>query len=144
MLRIYHAGTQGELLVEDTYGGAQYVVPVKRVVSTLLEHVFDSTPVQEMNLFSKEAQVMNLTSSCDEKPGETARRTILELNDAARNVHLYVKKEKLGAVEYLAAGKPVTDEQIIMQAEQQETDKDRFLKDPLAQALLRRMEVKVR
>jgi hypothetical protein len=142
LLRIYHEGTQGELLVEDTYGGSQYIVPVKRVVTELLNHVFDSLLVQEMGLFPREGEVTRLTSSYDEKPGETARKTLLELNEAARNLHLCIKKEKLAGVEYLAAGHPVTDAQLIARAERQETDKDRFLGDPLVRKFFQIAEVK--
>lgn len=140
LLHIHHAGTEGGLLVEDTYGGSQYVVPVKRVVSVLLTHVFDSTPVREMALFRKEAAVLRLSSAWDTKPGETEQKAILELNEAAGNVHVYVKKEKLANVGYLASGTPVNDAQLIAAAEAQETDKDRFLKDPLVSALFPRVE----
>jgi hypothetical protein len=131
MIALHHAGTEGELLVDDVYNGSAYVVPVKQTIDTLLAHVFDSTPVHEMGLFEKERKVLELVSSVDPKPGETAQRVVLELHEAARNVHVYVKKEKLQGVEYLASGKPVMDPQVIVDAEKQETEKDRFLKDPL-------------
>lgn len=143
LLRIFHAGTEGELLVEDTYNGSQFVVPVKRVVDTLLTHVFDSTTVQEMSLFRKEAAVLRLTSACDPKPGETELKALIELHDAARNVHVYVKKEKLAGVSYLASGQPIKDAQLISEAESLETDKDRFLKDPVVSSFFPRMEAAV-
>ncbi|MBI3949382.1 MAG: hypothetical protein HY314_02875 [Acidobacteria bacterium] len=136
LLRIFHQETQGELLVEDTYNGSQYVVPVKLVLEKLLSHMYDSTPVQEMGLFQAEQAVVQLTSALDEKPGETAHQVLLQLEDAARNVHLYVKKEKLAGIGYLASGKPVEDPAQIAQVEAQESDKDRFLNDPVIRALL--------
>lgn len=136
LITIRHAGTQGDLLVEDVYNGSQYVVPVKRVVDQLLTHVFDSTTVPDMPLFEAEQAVMQVTSTLDAKAGETAHRVILELNEAARHVHVYVKKEKLVGVDYLISGKPVTDPDLIVQAETQETEKDRFLRDPLIRTLL--------
>jgi len=135
LLRIFHEETQGELLVEDSYGGSQYVVPTKRLVEELLQHVFDSTLIQDMGLFPQEREVLALTSSWDGRPGDTAHRAILELNGAARNVHMCVKKEKLGGIAYLAGGKPVTDAAQIAAAERAESDKDRFLKDPLVRKL---------
>lgn len=135
MIRVFHEETQGELLVEDGYGGSQYVVPTKLIVDELLKHVFDSTLIQDMGLFPKEREVMTLPSSWDERPGDTAHRTILELNEAARHVHTYVKKEKVGGIAYLAGGKPVTHAAQIAAAEQAESDKDRFLKDPLVRKL---------
>lgn len=131
MIAIHHAGTEGELLVDDVYNGSAYVVPVKRTIDTLLTHVFDSTPVQEMGLFEKEQKVMTVTSSVDPKPGETAQRVLLELHEAARHIHVYVKKEKVQSVEYLASGRPVMDPRVIVEAEAQETEKDRFLEDPV-------------
>ncbi len=142
VLRIFHAGIEGELLVEDTYNGSQFVVPVKRLLDTLLTHVFDSTPIQEMGLFPKEEEVLRLTSLLDEKPGETAHKTILELHEAARNLHVYVKKEKLAGVAYLASGKLVTDPQIIAKVEAQESAKDRFLRDPVVRTMFAKFEVK--
>lgn len=135
LIAIHHAGTEGELLVDDVYNGSAYVVPVKRVMDTLLGHMFDSTPVHEMGLFEKERQVLERVTSVDAKPGETAQRVLLELHEAARNVHVYVKKEKIQSVEYLASGKPVMDPLVITEAEAQETEKDRFLKDPLVREL---------
>jgi hypothetical protein len=143
MLRIHHAGTEGELLVEDSYNGSQFVVPVKRIVSQLLAHVFDSTTIQEMSLFAKELEVMAVTTAFDAQPGETEKKVRIQLNDAAQNVHVYVKKEKLAGVEYAIGGQPVTDRDLIARAEAQETDKDRFLKDPLVRTIFPRAEVAV-
>lgn len=140
LLRIGHMGTQGELVVEDTYNGPLYVVPVKRIADTLLSHTYDSTPVQEMDLFPKEQAVVQLTTTVDAKPGATAHKTILELQQAARHLHVYVKKEKLAGVDYLVEGKLVTDPQLVAQVEAQETNKDRFLKDPRIRALFPRAE----
>ncbi len=136
MLRLFHQGTQGELLVEDTYNGSQFVVPVKRVMEELLSHMYDSTPIQEMNLFRAEQAVVQLTSSVDESPGETARQVMLQLREAARHVHVYVKKEKVGEIQYLASGQLVKDPELIARVEAQESDKDRFLRDPLIRAVL--------
>jgi hypothetical protein len=135
MLGIIHKDTRGELLVEDTYNGSQFVIPVKLIVETLLSHMYDSTPVQDMGLFQVEHAVVRLTSSMDEKPGETAHKVLLQLQDAARNVHLYVKKEKLAGVGYLASGQTIEDPSLIAHAEAQESDKDRFLNDPLIRTL---------
>jgi len=71
----------------------------------------------------------------DEKPGEIAHKVLLQLQDAARNVHLYVKKEKLAGVGYLASGQPIEDPSVLAQAEAQESDKDRFLNDPIIRTL---------
>ncbi|RMG56097.1 MAG: hypothetical protein D6723_01115 [Acidobacteria bacterium] len=136
MLRLFHQGTQGELLVEDTYNGSQFVVPVKRVMEELLSHMYDSTPIQEMGLFRAEEAVVRLTSSVDESPGETARQVMLQLREAARHVHVYVKKEKVGEIQYLASGQLVKDPELIARVEAQESDKDRFLRDPLIRTLL--------
>ena len=143
MLRIFHQETQGELLVEDSYGGSQYIVPTKLVVDELLKHVFDSTLIQDLGLFRQEREVMELTSSWDERPGDAAHRTILELNQGARNVHMYIKKEKVGGIEYLAGGRPVTDAAMIASAEKMESDKDRFLQDPLVRKIFLPREAKV-
>lgn len=142
LTRIFHEGTEGELFVEDQYGGSQYVVPVKRVIDKLFEHRFDSTPVQEMRLFDQERAVMRVTSAFDESPGESANRVLVELEQAARNVHLYVKKEKLAGVVYVNSKHFVTDPRLIARAESQETEKQRFLKDAVIQALAQRMEAK--
>lgn len=142
LLRLIHQGTEGELLVEDTYNGSQFVVPVKRVMDRLLQHVFDSTSVQEMNLFSLEQDVVGLTSRMDERPGETAQQVLIQLEDAARNVHVYVKKEKIASVQYLSSGRLVTDPAIISQAESQASDKERFLNDPLVRSLFGAKEVR--
>lgn len=138
MLGIIHKDTRGELLVEDTYNGPQFVVPVKLILETLLSHMYDSTPIQDMGLFQAEQAVVQLTSSLDEKPGETAHKVVLQLQEAAGNVHLYVKKEKLAGVEYLASGCLVEDPNLIAQAEAQESDKDRFLRDPLIRTVFPR------
>ncbi len=135
LLRLIHQGTEGELLVEDTYNGSQFIVPLKRIMDTLLQHVFDSTPVQEMGLFAREKDVVDVTSQLDERPGETAQQVLIQLEDAARTVHLYVKKEKIASVDYLSSGRPVTDPGIISSAEGQPSDKDRFLNDPLVHSL---------
>jgi hypothetical protein len=135
LLRLFHQETEGELLTEDVYNGSQYVVQVKRVIDMLLSHTYDSTPVQDMGLFQAEQAVMQLTSAMDEKPGETAHQVLLQLQDAARNIHVYVKKEKLVGVEYLSSGRPVRDPNIIAQVEAQGSDKDRFLSDPLIRTL---------
>jgi hypothetical protein len=143
LLSIHNAGTQGELLVEDTYGGSQFVPQVKRVLAVLLTHVFDSTTIAEMKLFEKESAVMHLTGVFDAQPGESEKKVRLQLQEAASNVHAYIKKEKVGGVDYLIGGKPVTDAFLIGQTEAQETDKDRFLQDPLVRALFPRVEVAV-
>ena len=143
LLSVHHAGTQGELLVEDTYGGSQFVPQVNRVLAVMLRHVFDSTLIADMKLFEKESAVMNLTGVFDERPGESEKRVRLLLQEAASSVHAYVKKEKVGGVEYLIAGKPAADAALIARTEAQETDKDRFLKDPLVRAVLPRVEVAV-
>lgn len=135
LLRLIHQGTEGELLVEDTYNGSQFVVPVKRVMDRLLQHVFDSTPIPDMNLFSREQEVVALTSTMDDKPGDTAQQVLIQLEDAARNVHVYVKKEKIAGVQYLSSGRLVTDPAMISQAEAQTSDKERFLNDPLVRSL---------
>lgn len=143
LIRIAHRDTAGELAVEDTYNGSQFVVPVKRILDTLLSHTYDSTSIQEMDLFPQEQKVVHLTSALDEKPGETARKTLLELQQAARNVHIYVKKEKLAGVDYLAEGKPVSDAGLIELAESQPSDKDRFLQEPRIRDLFPRVEASV-
>lgn len=136
LLRVFHQGTEGELLVEDTYNGSQFVVPVKRVIDKLLGHMYDSTPVQEMGLFAAEQAVIQLTSAMDAKPGDTAQQVLRQLEEAARHIHVYVKKEKLAAVEYLSSGRLVKDPSLIAHTEAQASDKDRFLNDPLVRALL--------
>ena len=135
-----HAGTQGELQVEDTHGGSKYIVPVKRALDTLVARMYDSTAVQEMGLFSTEQAVVELTSSVDTQPGATAHKTLLELNQAARNLQVYVKKEKLAGVDYLASGRVVTDPRLIAEAAALESEKEKFLNDPLIRALFPRPE----
>lgn len=135
LVRLAHRDTQGELAVEDPHNGPLYVVPLKRALDTLLSHAYDSTPVQEMGLFVKQQAVMDLTTTVDAQPGESARKTLLELHQAARNLHVYVKKEKLASVEYLREGRPVQDGKIIAAVESQPGDLDRFLQDPRVRAL---------
>jgi len=139
LVRLSCAGATGELVLEDRYNGSRFVTRLHQILGVLLEHVFDSTPVQEMGLFALEGQVLQLASRVDEKPGLTARKALIALHEAARHVHVYVKKEKIAGVELLAQGQPVAAEARL--AEAQETDKERFLRSPLVQEFLARFEV---
>jgi hypothetical protein len=135
LVRLAHRDTQGELAVEDTYNGPLYLVRIKRILDALLSHTHDSTAVPEMGLFTMQQAVMDLTTTVDAQPGESARRTLLELHQAARNVHVHVKKEKLVSVDYLLAGKPVQDGKIVAAVESMSGDLERFLQDPRVRSL---------
>ncbi len=136
LVRLVHQGSGGELDVEDRYNGPRFVVPVQHIFQTLLEHMFDSSTVQELGLFPLEEQVLTLASQLDQRPGETAKKAMIELYEAARRVQVWVKKEKIASVALLAEGKPVA-----MSESLDTSDKEQFLNSRVVASVFQQLGI---